>query len=68
MANRNTAGFGLIAQGTLGSTPATGGQGKYYIQANYATSKFKKPTNPMNPIYSFSLMPVQKQKSSKQLN
>ena len=41
MANRNTAGFGLIAQGTLGSTPATGGQGKYYIQANYATSLFQ---------------------------
>ena len=41
MANRNTAGFGLIAQGTLGSTPATGGQGKYYIQANYATSLYQ---------------------------
>ena len=33
MANRNTAGFGLIAQGTVGSTPATQGQGKYYIKA-----------------------------------
>ena len=41
MANRNTTGFGLIAQGTLGSTPATGGQGKYYIQANYATSLYQ---------------------------
>ena len=41
MANRNTTGFGLIAQGTLGSTPATGGQGKYYIEANYATSLFQ---------------------------
>ena len=41
MANRNTAGFGLIAQGTLGSTPATGGQGKYTIQANYATSLYQ---------------------------
>ena len=41
MANRNSTGFGLIAQGTLGSTPATGGQGKYYIQANYATSLFQ---------------------------
>jgi len=40
MANRNSTGFGLIAQGTLGSTPATGGQGKYYIQANYATSLY----------------------------
>ncbi len=44
MANRNTAGFGLIAQGTLGSTPATGGQGKYYIQANYATSLYQGTT------------------------
>ena len=41
MANRNTTGFGLIAQGVLGSTPATGGQGKYYIEANYATSLFQ---------------------------
>ena len=41
MANRNTAGFGLIAQGTLGSTQATGGQGKYTIQANYATSLYQ---------------------------
>ena len=41
MANRNSTGFGLIPQGTLGSTPATGGQGKYYIQANYATSLYQ---------------------------
>ena len=40
MANRNTVGFGLIAQGTLGSTPATGGQGKYYIEANDSVSKY----------------------------
>ena len=33
MANRNTSGFGLIPVGTIGSTPATGGQGKYYIDA-----------------------------------
>ena len=33
MANRNTKGFGLIPQGTIGSTPATGGQGKYLIAA-----------------------------------
>jgi hypothetical protein len=33
MANRNTVGFGLIAQGTVGSTDAAGGQGKYYIDA-----------------------------------
>ena len=37
MANSNTQGFGLIAAGTLGSTPATSGQGKYYIDANIAT-------------------------------
>ena len=29
MANRNTAGFGLVAAGALGQTPATSGQGKY---------------------------------------
>ena len=38
MANSNTQGFGLIAAGTLGSTPATSGTGKYYIDANYATT------------------------------
>ena len=38
MANRNSAGFGLIAAGTLGSTPSTQGQGKYFIDANYATT------------------------------
>jgi len=38
MANRNSAGFGLIAAGTLGSTPATSGQGKYFIDAAYATT------------------------------
>jgi len=41
MANRNSAGFGLIAQGCLGSTPATGGQSKYYIEAAYGTSMFQ---------------------------
>ena len=35
MANRNTAGFGLIATGTVGATPATAGQGKYKIDAGY---------------------------------
>ena len=40
MANRNTVGFGLISQGTLGSTPATQGQGKYYIEANDSVSKY----------------------------
>ena len=38
MANSNTQGFGLIAGGTLGSTPATSGQGKFLIDANYATT------------------------------
>jgi len=38
MANRNTAGFGLSAAGTLGSTPATSGQGKYKIDAGYSTT------------------------------
>ena len=41
MANRNTQGFGLIAAGTLGSTPATSGQGKYKIDAGYATTIYQ---------------------------
>ena len=41
MANRNSAGFGLIAQGTIGSTPSTGGQGKYYIDAAYNADLFQ---------------------------
>ena len=41
MANRNTQGFGLIAQGTVGSTPATGGQGKYFIDAAYNADLFQ---------------------------
>ena len=41
MANNNTAGFGLIAAGTVGSTPATQGQGKYYIEAAYAQDLFQ---------------------------
>ena len=44
MANRNSAGFGLRPEGTLGSTPATGGQGKYYIVANYATRLYNGTT------------------------
>ena len=40
MANKNTQGFGLVAAGTLGSTPATSGQGKYKIDAGYATTIF----------------------------
>ena len=41
MANRNTQGFGLIAQGTVGSTPATGGQGKYLIDAGMGVDLFQ---------------------------
>ena len=41
MANRNAAGFGLIAQGRIGGTPATQGQSKYYIDAAYDTDLFQ---------------------------
>ena len=41
MANRNTQGFGLVAAGTLGSTPATSGTGKYKIDAGYTTTIFQ---------------------------
>ena len=41
MANRNTSGFGLIAAGTVGSTPATQGQGKYYIDAGATADLFQ---------------------------
>jgi hypothetical protein len=41
MANRNTVGFGLIPTGTVGSTPATAGQGKYFIDAAYNASLFQ---------------------------
>ena len=41
MANRNTVGFGLIAQGNVGGTDAAGGQGKYFIDANYAVAMFQ---------------------------
>jgi len=41
MANRNTAGFGLIPQGTVGSTMASQGQGKYYIDAGYNQDLFQ---------------------------
>ena len=41
MANRNSAGFGLIPVGCLGSTPATEGQSKYFIEAAYGTSMFQ---------------------------
>jgi hypothetical protein len=51
MANRNTAGFGLIAQGTVGSTPATQGQGKYYIDAAYDQDLFQGATVRMKNGY-----------------
>ena len=41
MANRNTQGFGLIAQGTVGSTMASQGQGKYLIDAGYNADLFQ---------------------------
>jgi hypothetical protein len=41
MANRNSAGFGLIAQGTLGSNYTNQGQSKYFIEAAYGTSMFQ---------------------------
>ena len=41
MANANTAGFGLISQGTVGSNVANQGQSKYYIVAAYDTDMFQ---------------------------
>tara|TARA_R100001443_G_scaffold58426_1_gene68999 strand:- start:57 stop:644 length:588 start_codon:yes stop_codon:yes gene_type:complete len=41
MANSNTQGFGLIPAGTIGSTPATSGQGKYLIDAAYDADLFQ---------------------------
>ena len=41
MANRNTSGFGLISAGTVGSTPASQGQGKYYIDAGMTDDLFQ---------------------------
>ena len=41
MANRNSAGWGLIPVGCLASTPATGGQSKYYIEAAYSVKMFQ---------------------------
>ena len=41
MANRNTQGFGLIAQGNVGATDAAGGQGKYFIDSNYGVAMFQ---------------------------
>ena len=44
MANRNTQGFGLVAAGTLGSTPSTAGQGKNKIDAGYACLLYTSPS------------------------
>ena len=41
MANRQTAGFGLVPVGTVGSTPSTQGQGKYFIDAAYDKDLFQ---------------------------
>ena len=41
MANNNSTGFGLIPVGIVGSTPATSGQGKYYIDAAYDKDLFQ---------------------------
>ena len=41
MANRNSVGFGLIAQGVVGSTMASQGQGKYYIDSNHGSAMFQ---------------------------
>ena len=38
MANKQTAGFGLEASGVMGQTPATSGQGRYWIDAGDATA------------------------------
>ena len=51
MANRNTSGFGLIAAGTVGSTPATQGQGKYYIDAGDTDDLFQGCTVRMKDGY-----------------
>ena len=51
MANRNASGFGLISAGTVGSTPATQGQGKYYIEAADADDLFQGCTVRMKDGY-----------------
>ena len=38
MANKQSAGFGLEASGVMGQTPATSGQGRYWIDAADATA------------------------------
>ena len=39
MANKNSAGFGFIAAGTLGNTPATNGLSEYFIDAGDTANK-----------------------------
>ena len=51
MANSNTVGFGLISVGTVGSTPATQGQGKYYIDAGDTDDLFQGCTVRMKDGY-----------------
>ena len=51
MANRNTQGFGLTAAGTLGSTPATSGQGKYKIDAGATTTIYNSAAVASNAGY-----------------
>ena len=51
MANRNTSGFGLISAGTVGSTPATQGPGKYYIDAGDTDDLFQGCTVRMKDGY-----------------
>ena len=51
MANSNTSGFGLISAGTVGSTPATQGQGNYYIDAAYNQDLFQGATVRMKDGY-----------------
>ena len=40
MANRNSAGFGFVAAGTLGNTPSTQGLSQYFIDAGDSANKF----------------------------
>ena len=51
MANSNSKGFGLISVGTVGSTPATQGQGKYYIDAGDTDDLFQGCTVRMKDGY-----------------
>ena len=40
MANRNSAGFGFVAAGTLGNTPSSQGLSEYFIDAGDSANKF----------------------------